>query len=343
MKTTIIEPSQSIILCPKRRGSNDLLLEDHWPKLVGYFVVESYDKKNRERIRYAAGTVFFVSVALGNTGTSVGYAVTCRHVIEQARSLGQCLTFIRMNSKNSPVAPDCESPLNDWICSESADVAIARFAPTPEMDSWWYRMSDVYHGQVRTGRDVFLVGMFSALSDLESVQPLIRSGKISHPGLNLSFTVKDSTPSTGKILINADGFLVEMLAWAGESGSPVLVYEEQHTVGESYLLGQSVIYNHAQPQLVGILHGHWSLPENGNANSGIAMVVPIVELEKLLMDPRVSTERDEATKKIEERRRTPPPPQPDSLGPPDTVQTTFTKEDFEAALRKASRKIAPKK
>ena len=283
--------------------SLDMLIEDYWQSLIGYFVVERYDKKKKAKQSSSLGTVFFVSE--GN----VGYAVTCRHVVEGAR---QGKAYIQVNARDPRVSDYYPCKYQDWIFSETADLAVHRFDLGRAMETWLYPMTHSWAGPVRAGQDVFIVGLFTPLANLDAVEPIIRFGRISHPRIDLPLIVNLNTDDR---IETRDCCLVDSLTWSGQSGSPVLVYEEFHSVIQGFGDPQPQVTTttHSYASLIGVMHGHFPLRgeiEGDDVNSGIAAVIPVRELRDLLNVPILCEDRNRQIELSKQPER-PEPPRPD--------------------------------
>jgi len=123
-------------------------------------------------------------------------------------------------------------------------------------------------------------------------------------------------------------FLVEIRSVSGFSGSPVIVNDLPYSI-------QGTRPEPFQEFLLGIDCGHMPKDEK-LMKSGIAAVVPAWRLTELL-------ERDELKLDRQERERKKSEVQTDNRIIGDSSKANFTQADFEAALKKASRKIEPKK
>jgi hypothetical protein len=103
--------------------------------------------------------------------------------------------------------------------------------------------------------------------------------------------------------------------------------------------------------LLGLAHGHWDIKESemnkpffthdskNGVNMGIAIVVPATKIYETLYRPELIMQR----KKQEEEMLRRNVPTMDSAKRKKEDAEPFTQEDFEAALKKASRKIEPQK
>jgi hypothetical protein len=100
--------------------------------------------------------------------------------------------------------------------------------------------------------------------------------------------------------------------------------------------------------LLGMIRGHWdtemadSLTDFGTGkierlNTGIAIVTPIQEVDRILMSDEFKKQRKAEIREYEKKRA----PTPDSGFP--NAEPVFTKNDFEGALRKASRILSDEK
>jgi hypothetical protein len=99
--------------------------------------------------------------------------------------------------------------------------------------------------------------------------------------------------------------------------------------------------------LLGMMHGHWDIKESDlnkafithdrkhGVNLGIGIVVPAQKILETINQP----ELQEMRRKIEQKRIRQSVPGMDSAKPKDREESPFTREDFEVALKKASRKI----
>jgi hypothetical protein len=100
--------------------------------------------------------------------------------------------------------------------------------------------------------------------------------------------------------------------------------------------------------LLGIIRGHWKIPMPSKPgilddpevlNAGIASVTPIEELSTLIESDPVKEIREEQIRQQMEELA----PTLDSAFEEKSTEPEFSRADFEAALRKVSRKIAPQK
>jgi hypothetical protein len=88
------------------------------------------------------------------------------------------------------------------------------------------------------------------------------------------------------------------------------------------------------------MHGHWEVPASFSAleqveavNMGVSIIVPAKKILEVLYHPELIAMRKEHLEKEKEA----------SYPTADSALKPLTKEDFEQALKKASRKIEPPK
>jgi hypothetical protein len=189
------------------------------------------------------------------------------------------------------------------------------------------------------GDEVFSTGLFGPVDGTKRNIPIVRHGNISMmPGEQIQTE-----------LGYADLYLVEARSLPGISGSPVFVrptldFKIKHKTGfpaDVFAAGVGVI-------LLGLMHGHWDVRESEmneaffqqdrkrGVNMGIGMVVPAIKILETINQEELTAMRREgerlATRKMVGGM--------DSAKPKDR-ESVFTQENFTAALKKASRKIAP--
>lgn len=318
------------------------------------------------------GTAFFLDVPWG-PGMRLTYAVTARHCIED---LDEDI-YVEGTDISGKYRKIATTP-SDWIRSQTTDLACCLLSNS---DSKFFAVAidhELVTGNVPCGMDVFMIGLFTKSSHRyeedgsSSIEPIVRFGKISLPStkVRVHFNVREAKdPDNEGHLISAK--LVECVSFEGESGSPVFMYEE-HTQDQPIpieqiadaLLGKTIVNpfpprpramqineEEAYTPLLGMLSSHWKIESKirGGSrdknkgqvglNSGIAIVIPSDAIRDFIMS-------DEKVKK--ERERIPQgkpmePASPLSARRENAPEGEFTKEDFENALKKASRKLEPNK
>jgi hypothetical protein len=320
-----------------------MIVDELYRDNVGYIMADVWDADSGNMIRYPAGTTFFVGVALGK-GYSLGtvvYAVTCRHVIdagpdgEQPKALS-----VRINRRDG-TWEDVPCNRDQWTLSTETDVAVAQLRLGPGFRTWHYHISEhIRFGEpeIKTGHDVFFVGMFEPLPGKDSVEALVRFGTVARHSARVGI---ETYP--GSDIVEVDAHLVQGMAWPGESGSPVFAYEEEHTLPGTALnrslsngiisgfqIGDALVESTIRPRLIGLLYGHFRFNETAQAaraksargkapkvynvevNYGVAIVIPSSKITATLMDGRLVSERDRMTQELQQRLAKKAIPIPDS-------------------------------
>jgi len=144
----------------------------------------------------------------------------------------------------------------------------------------------------------------------------------------------------------SDLYLVEGRSIGGLSGSPVFVRRTETFKLE--LQGRLTEVNCPGPyKLLGLMQGHWDIKESEinkpliqhdrkhGVNLGIAIVTPAMKISEILNQPAMTKYREASEEDLGRHRGS--VPGADSARKSD--EQPFTQKDFEAALKKASRKI----
>lgn len=159
----------------------------------------------------AQGTGFVAAVELRN-GRQAYYAVTNRHVIENAPGA----PVIRLNLTDGGVDIFALDP-SDWtyhpgsedLAATQIDLDDRRHAVSAIPERLFVNQSFV---DLSVGEDVFMVGLFVDHEGHETNNPLARFG-------NIAMLAKDGAPVEGHAR-----FIVDMHSRSGYSGSPVFAY-----------------------------------------------------------------------------------------------------------------------
>ncbi len=337
-----------------------MLLDDYYTRLVGYVVADLRDEDTGKLYRDPVGTVFFVSAFLGRGLGMIGYAITCRHIVEGLNERGISDAYIRLNRARGGGVLDLRSTLKDWVVTADSDVAACRVDLPPEVAFWQYPLPAALPIPPKLGHDVFFVGLFEKLPGVNSVEAIARFGKVARPLSRLPIEVGPSTE------IEVEAHLVEATSWGGESGSPVFIYTDKYKLVDAPMPGlfdefkppeKDRVILDVEPLLVGMVHGHYPLHREVRhrkhriggveINSGIAVVIPVEHIRRLVMEtPKFIEDRERVIADRSARNRKLATPKPDAasgLSSEEQSSDAFTKEDFEAALKKVSRKIEPEK
>jgi hypothetical protein len=291
------------------------------------------------------GTAFFVSVPSAySKEITYPYLVTAKHNIAKVIKEGHEL-YVRMNTLDDQ-SEDILIDNRTWTTSEdlSVDMAVLPFSPTP--NKFRYKLLEysmlgdaakIEECRIGIGDEIVISGLFTRRVGRQKNLPIVRFGNIAAMP---SEPIPDS--ETG---LDFHAYLAELRSFGGLSGSPVFVY-----IGPSRSAPDGApIYDYHFLVLIGVLRGHWQHKEPiaiqsafsddmDKINWGIAVVTPADELRSILYSERFVKQREILDRKFVERDS----PVSDMADDEAPKIAPFTHEDFEDALKKASRKIKPK-
>jgi hypothetical protein len=265
------------------------------------------------------------------------FFVTAGHV---AKDLSEREIYFLVNKRGGGVT-GMEVLSNNWMThptDRTADVAAIPVALNKEADirciatADFVRPFDFTKDNVGVGDEVFITGLFTAAPGQSRNLPIVRHG-------NLAMLPTEQIQTE---LGFADVHLIEARSIGGLSGSPVFVRSAEY-LGEGRDSTRGI-------KLLGLMHGHWDInPSEMNraqfahdskrgVNLGIGIVVPATKILETINKPAAVEFRTEMEKQIERKNM----PRMDSARPKSkSDDPAITREDFEAALKKASRKIEP--
>jgi len=280
------------------------LAQDDTPRASGFFI--------RETIKRGADEFEMI------------YAVTARHCIEETRSQ----PFMLRVSVGPVGFAEVESNASLWFLHDSADVALSLITDVPGdgaeiwVEELWRLVSaqgtylvdefripgataftskdytqagltDIKEVTIALGNDVAMIGMLRGLPGEELNLPVVTFGRVSRlPGEPVKFM-------GGTTNFRAPVYLVEGSSWGGFSGSPCfwtfpitnMVPTDYQTESGGTITIVTPITSYGAP-LLGIVSGHWPIPERFradsgaegvvNLNSGIALVTPAHHIAELL-------------------------------------------------------------
>jgi len=300
---------------------------------------------------YATG--FFVSIPCESpelrSKNEVYYFVTAKHVASDLRDRDICFS---VNKKGGGVTYDIPRIAPLWFLhpsDENADVAVIQVALRGEqhdvslvsVESFGLprRLEELNIG---IGDDVHSIGLFSPFPGQDKNVPIVRFGNVSMMPAEQVQTELGYT----------EMYLVEARSIGGMSGSPVFVRPtlgfKVGRIGAPPVMG---FLPGTGETLLGMAQGHWDIREEEinkpsfthdskrGVNYGIALVVPASKIYETLFQPGLLAMRKQQEQTFLRQQRS----VPGSDSPKETADRTFTQDDFEAALRKASRKIEPPK
>ncbi len=288
------------------------------------------------------GTGFFVKHASEKfKPDSFVYLVTAKHLL---KDIGQSEPYIVANGRDGSAKQLKHIGSRWWFhpSDESADVMVRQVGYQPELMHFASDLndfivpSDIKAGTVVPGDETFTAGYFSPLSSTRLI-PIVRHG-------NVAMVPEEQIQTEYGY---ADVYLVEARSIGGISGSPVFVRPPLR-YGIEMPKGSTAMFDAiGKYKLLGVMHGHWDIdeskindaniePKNKNGvNLGIGIVVPAVKIMETIMQPELEQIRQEAEK---EKAKIGVPTM-DSAKKSAESRDVFTQQDFESALKKASRKL----
>jgi len=183
------------------------------------------------------------------------------------------------------------------------------------------------------GDELTVVGLFTRFHGSARHVPIVRTGNVAlMPGERIPVGANKEM----------EVYLAEGRSIGGLSGSPVFLRETLTMDVHDDKGGTKKFGGQGQIHFLGLMRGHWdteTLPANFQreqmeaVNMGISIVVPAQKIWEVLHHPELVAMRQEFDDKLQTERE---------RGYPTTDSSkqdeTFTKDDFEAALKKASRK-----
>jgi len=210
---------------------------------------------------------------------------------------------------------------------------------------WFADEYEIKKANIGAGDEVFIAGLFTKITETSKNIPIVRIGNLAMmPGEKIPF--KD-----GRLI---DAYLVESRSLGGLSGSPVFVRPTVNIDGQSARDKFSDPTKRKPPAdtvrvsalgriyFLGSMIGHWdqptgfSFPEQEAVNMGISPMVPAQKIKEILTQPELL----DMVKKVNEEMATKNHGNAvEDFATTEKSAPSFTKEDFEAALKKVSRKI----
>jgi hypothetical protein len=292
-------------------------------------------------------TGFFVSVPSVNLPGTYCYFVTAKHV---ATDLANSEVYFVVNKRGGGTTR-MNGVGDAWHLhptDKTADVAVTQMAMTPDADMIavplgdFVTPEDIRNQTIGIGDEVFATGLFTPVTGSRGLLPIVRHG-------NIAMIPNEQIQTE---LGFADVYLVEARSIGGLSGSPVWARGSLLSAFQSSQSGKPVPASLVGPgKLLGLMHGHWDVREaemdnyhiahsRRGVNLGIGIVVPAIKiLETLHSLPLIASRNDEDRKVM---KRSVPGMDSIKRKPKEEEQQAFTKEDFEAALKKASRRTSSK-
>ena len=286
------------------------------------------------------GTAFIVLVP-GTGSKSFGYLVTAKHTLDV---LGDRPFVLRVNLKDG-TSVILEASVGHWSFHEDStvDAAVAPLAFNEPLDpdivgipvSNFIDDDVIAEHRIGSGDEVFVTGLFTRTVGTSRNMPIVRMGTV-------ALMPPEKIPHAGTLI---DAYLIEHHSIGGLSGSPVFV-SETAIVPSVYgdpkkkMPDKLVFFAPGQTFFMGLIRGCWEVPPNPAfgqmeaMNVGISVVVPAQKIRDILF-----SEEQIALRKYfeDEELKNEPSGKLDHAMP----AKNFTREDFETALKKATRKITP--
>ncbi len=314
-------------------------------KAVGFIGEFQPEGEATGNISDSLATGFFVSVPSSIDGHYL-YFVTARHVTQDLIEKEVCITVNKRECVGGGIMEICPIRPLTWFLHPtdvSCDVAVTQVSEIGDADivpvpiEELLTADDVSKCDIGVGDEIFATGLFSEVRNSTRNIPILRHGNIAMmPGEQIQTKFG-----------YADVCLVEARSIGGLSGSPAFVRPTANIpLRDTRISGFLALAN--QVKLLGVVYGHWDVKESEinnpkvnqdrkhGVNYGIAIVTPAIKIVETinrleLRDIRMKTDEALQGRNI---------PEPDSLRP---TEKPFTRDDFETALKKASRKIALRK
>jgi hypothetical protein len=321
-------------------------------KMIGY--VCEVAQRDSETILaadpYATG--FFVSVPCESPELQtmeMYYFVTAKHVASDLKDRDICFS---VNKKGGGIIYDTPRVAPVWYLhptDKNADVAVIQVALHPglmdaalvSIDSFGLprRLEELNIG---IGDEVHSIGLFSPFPGNDKNIPIVRFGNVS---MMPAETIQTELGHT-------EMYLVEARSIGGMSGSPVFVRPTRSIrIGRPNDPPALGFLPGTGETLLGMAQGHWAIREEEinkpsfthdskrGVNYGIALVVPAFKIYETINQPGLVSMRRQQEKDVIRQQRS----IPGSDSPKEKGDKTFTQADFEAALKKASRKMSDQK
>lgn len=273
----------------------------------------------------------------------MAYFVTAAHV---AKDLSDKPIYLLVNKRGGGVTTMRDIWASEWWThptDRSADVVLIPLGQQPDADVRgvavrdFVTSEDIVEKRVGMGDEVLITGLFTEAPGVSRSMPIARTG-------NIAMLPEEQLQTEMGF---ADVYLVEARSIGGLSGSPVFVraVDETHApTSRDSVRGM---------KLLGLMHGHWDIKESEmnkpkivhdrqrGVNLGIGIVTPAAKIAEIIDSPLAIEVRMAFESKILQQKKK-GIPGTDSAKKRDEEAAKFTREDFDAALRKVTRKIDPK-
>jgi hypothetical protein len=201
------------------------------------------------------GTGFFVAIKSPRAErTAYVYFVTAKHNVVEA---GDQPLAIRCNTPGGAESVIASTEGLDWYFHHDPTVDVAVLDVPADLGlnpTVVYTDQFVYHEGLRSGDsgwgigdDIYIIGLFNVTHGKERNTPIVRKGALSQ--------VPDEEFKTA--IGPSEVYLIEASAIRGLSGSPVFIQAPLLQGNAIVRRGVTGYY-----RLLGLLHGHWTLPRD---------------------------------------------------------------------------------
>lgn len=310
-----------------------------------------YPDREAEKSGDSGGTAFIVDAPLDVEGWYQSYIVTAAHILGSDEVGNDPVVRVNLTEgKSIPIPTEASS----WKIDQINDIAVYPI----DLDRDKIRHIAVPLGRFLTkdhieqykfgpGNDVFVIGKLARHEGATRNLPSVRFGSISMmPGEPFKRAGKDDIPEV---------FFVEFRSIGGYSGSPAFLCEPPF-----HLMDKAKLYHKWSllPHLLGLDLGHIKTlepllekkVERGKAryaevpgkfyetNTAMATIVPAWQIAALLDREDVVMRRQKDAEEIRQRTAGSDDLALDSAR---AVEPEFTQQDFEADLRKVTRRVKP--
>jgi hypothetical protein len=289
------------------------MIDPQYRKTVGFIYAPGL-RHTKEPV----GTAFFIGLAPESDpmGDPVVYAVTAKHVLD---GRGDELA-LRVRTKDGGFV-DLSAPPKRWTLHSKSDLAILRLPLNDaDHDTFWIPREQLVTRRrvtlnewtqrgrpiIGEGDEVFYPGLYHLYAGTETLLPVMRSGHIAlmpYEPIPIEWTVGKQ-----KRRLSVDAYLIECKSWHGFSGSPAFLYypvEEriwQMRKGPPDWTRTPLL----RADLLGMVSSYWDYAldtqRRYRANAGLAVVIHADDVDALLDEEGLVTERKKIAKERTDKR-----------------------------------------
>jgi len=278
------------------------------------------------------------------------YLVTANHV---ADAIDGAPFKIRVNKRSGEAVEISANESGDlkWYrhsLGNKVDVAVCPWQlPSREFDvlaiqTTLFLTNEIAEkNHIGAGDEVLIAGLFSKITGKSKNIPIVRIGNLA---------MAPSEPIVPTSLGNIEAYVIEAKSLGGISGSPVFIRQTADLKDAFHKWGTNefvTIQAFTEVlHLLGLAHGHWKIdPAELNApevehdedgiNIGLAIVVPASHILEVIQNKELTAMRREKKDAAIAKHQ--------GATMDSAVKPTISKNEFERALEKASRKVVPNK